>query len=216
VSEGILHPVYLAFHNALIDGRLQFGQTLKQDELCQILGVSMTPLREGLILLQAEGLIRTKKRLGIEIFYPDVKFVADSFQFRELLEVQGVRRLAASTPEGWAETMRTEHLKGIEVVKELKEPSKFRDIVLILERKLHGDIINTFQNDLITHNYQKLVQKMFFFRLLQPNSVNGESTVEALQEHLLVIACIENGDGEGAAQAIKAHMAGVLHRVLTL
>jgi len=146
VIEGTIHPVYFAFCSALVDGRLNLGQTLKQVELCKVLGVSMTPLREGLTILQAEGLVRTKKRLGIEIFYPDVKFVSDSFQFRELLEVEGVRRLAASTPKGWAEAMRAEHLNVIEVVKELKEPSKFTDIVLDLEHKFHEDIVKTFQN----------------------------------------------------------------------
>ena len=42
---------YAAFFDALIAGKLKLGQTLTQDELCQVLGMSLSPMRETTTLL---------------------------------------------------------------------------------------------------------------------------------------------------------------------
>ena len=59
---------YIAFFDALIEGRLKLGQTLTQDELCRVLGLSLSPMRETTTLLEAEGLITVRKKVGITIF----------------------------------------------------------------------------------------------------------------------------------------------------
>ena len=55
---------YAAFFDALIDGRLKLGQTLTQDELCKVLGLSLSPMRETTTLLEAEGLITFRRKVG--------------------------------------------------------------------------------------------------------------------------------------------------------
>ena len=42
---------------AIIDGRVVPGQRLKEEELAQQLGISRTPVREALLVLQTEGLV---------------------------------------------------------------------------------------------------------------------------------------------------------------
>ncbi|MGC9333129.1 MAG: GntR family transcriptional regulator, partial [Anaerolineae bacterium] len=48
--------VYEALRDAIIDGRLEPGQWLRQEALAQELGVSQMPIREALKRLVAEGL----------------------------------------------------------------------------------------------------------------------------------------------------------------
>ena len=85
------NPAYTAFFDALVDGRLRLGQTLTQDELCQALGFTLSPVREATTLLEAEKLITVRRKVGITIFYPDVDFIGDCFQFRGLLEREGLQ-----------------------------------------------------------------------------------------------------------------------------
>ena len=42
---------------AILDGRLEPGRRLKEEELARELGISRTPVREALLILQAEGLV---------------------------------------------------------------------------------------------------------------------------------------------------------------
>ncbi|MBK8083489.1 MAG: GntR family transcriptional regulator [Devosia sp.] len=55
MNGGIENVGYNAFFEALIEGRLQLGQTLKQEELGATLGLSLSPMRETTTLLEAEG-----------------------------------------------------------------------------------------------------------------------------------------------------------------
>src|SRR3990170_9167354 len=49
---------------AILDGRLNPGQRLKEEELARELGISRTPVREALLMLQAEGLVDAAPNRG--------------------------------------------------------------------------------------------------------------------------------------------------------
>src|ERR1700738_2862879 len=59
-----VHPgvrgVYTKLRDDILGGRLRPGQVLNQVHLARELGVSRTPLREALRMLQAEGLVRSE------------------------------------------------------------------------------------------------------------------------------------------------------------
>ncbi len=83
---------YAAFREALLAGAIQMGGTLTQNELCKILGMSLSPLRTTMTLLESDGLIRVRKRAGVQVFYPDVGFIRSNFQFRAMIEREAMVR----------------------------------------------------------------------------------------------------------------------------
>ncbi|MBK8084283.1 MAG: GntR family transcriptional regulator [Devosia sp.] len=85
---------YERFRAALLDGRVRLGATLTQSDLCVILDMSLSPMRETMTLLQEEGLITVRKRAGVQVFHPDIDFFRANFQMRMLLEKEAVRRFA--------------------------------------------------------------------------------------------------------------------------
>ena len=206
---------YIAFFDALIEGRLKLGQTLTQGELCDVLGISLSPMRETTTLLEAEGLITVRRKLGITIFYPDVKFVGNCFQFRGLLEREGLRKFARTVSSDWIEAMRAEHLAIIDYVREVSDMAVYRAPVKQLERRFHDSFVDAFENDQISVNYARLSQKMFLLRLHNPVAVGPGNTVTSMQEHLEIVDALGRGDAEGAVEALDRHLKGVLHRVLT-
>lgn len=206
---------YIAFFDALIEGRLKLGQTLTQDELCRVLGLSLSPMRETTTLLEAEGLITVRKKVGITIFYPDVKFVGNCFQFRGLLEKEGLRKFARSVTPAWIDTMRAEHRAIIDFVTEVNDMPRYRIAVKQLERRFHDSFVDAFDNDQIRVNYARLGQKMYLLRLHNPEAVGPANTVTSMEEHLAIIGALSVGDVEGAVEALDRHLKGVLHRVLT-
>ena len=56
---------------AIIDGRLEPGERLKEEELARQLGISRTPIREALLMLQVEGLITAEPNRGATVIRRD-------------------------------------------------------------------------------------------------------------------------------------------------
>lgn len=206
---------YAAFFDALIAGKLRLGQTLTQDELCKVLGLSLSPMRETTTLLEAEGLITVRRKVGITIFYPDVKFVGNCFQFRGLLEREGLRKFAQTVTPAWTDAMRAEHVGIIDFVRQTNDMERYRVPVKLLERKFHDTFVAAFENDQITVNYARLTQKMYLLRLHNLNAVGPVNTVTSMEEHVVIIDALKAGDVEAACDGLDRHLQGVLHRVLT-
>ena len=206
---------YMAFFDALVAGRLKLGQTLTQNELCKVLGLSLSPMRETTTLLEAEGLITVRRKVGITIFYPDVKFVGNCFQFRGLLEREGLRKFAQTVTPEWTTTMRSEHVGIIDFVRRVNEIERYRIPVKLLERKFHDTFVAAFDNDQIRVNYARLTQKMYLLRLHNLNAVGPANTVTSMEEHMVIIDALKAGDVEAACDGLDRHLQGVLHRVLT-
>ncbi|WDR06184.1 GntR family transcriptional regulator [Devosia rhodophyticola] len=215
MGNGIENPGYLAFVDALIAGDLKLGQTLKQDELCEVLGFSLSPMRETTTLLEAEGLITVRRRIGITIFYPDVKFVGNTFQFRGMLEREGLAKFARSVDLDWVAKMQAEHEAIIDYVQRVGEPTIYREPVRLLEWDFHSRFVDAFENQQIDTVYERLHQKMFLLRLVNPDAVDPASTTRSMSEHLALLDALGKHDVQGALDALDKHLQGVLHRILT-
>jgi DNA-binding GntR family transcriptional regulator len=80
---------------AIIDGRLQPRQRLKEEELARELGISRTPVREALLMLQAEGLVDAAPNRGATVRSHSAEDLDDLYKLRAVLEGYATRRAAA-------------------------------------------------------------------------------------------------------------------------
>src|SRR3954454_9399652 len=86
--------------DAIIEGRLEPGRRLKEEELARELGISRTPVREALLVLQAEDLVVATPNRGATVRIHDAKDLDDLYELRSLLEGHAARRAAErATPE---------------------------------------------------------------------------------------------------------------------
>ncbi len=208
-------PGCLAFFDALVDGRLRLGQTLTQTDLGDVLGLTLSRVREVAVLLEAEGLVESRKRVGLTIFYPNVHFVGNTFQFRGILEREGLRKFAEIVTDEWLVRMNAEHDRIIGFVRQNPVPKVYMLPVKELERAFHDSFVRALNNDRIDMNHRRNSQMMYLLRLLNPEAVGPTSTVRSMNEHVEVLRALENRDGEAAAEALDRHLKGVLHRILT-
>jgi DNA-binding GntR family transcriptional regulator len=85
---------------AITEGRLQPGERLKEEELARELGISRTPVREALLILQAEGLVDAAPNRGATVQSLSLTELIDLYDLRALLEGAAARLAARSiTPE---------------------------------------------------------------------------------------------------------------------
>lgn len=79
---------------AIVGGRVSPGQRLKEEELAQQLGISRTPVREALLVLQTEGLVEASPNRGATVRKYELPDLEDMYELRALLEGNAARRAA--------------------------------------------------------------------------------------------------------------------------
>ncbi|WDR01282.1 GntR family transcriptional regulator [Devosia algicola] len=212
---GLENTGYIGFFEALVDGRLKLGQTITQVELCDVLGLTLSRMRDVAVLLEAEGMIKVQKRRGVTIFYPDVNFVGGTFQFREVLETEGLRRFVEMVTNEWIDRTTRAHETMIEFVRTNNDARIYATPVRLLENDFHHSFIHAFGNDQILINYRRNSQKTYLLRLLNPDAVGPGNTIKSLSEHVRVVEALRDRNEAEAVDALQRHIRSVLHRVLT-
>jgi DNA-binding GntR family transcriptional regulator len=95
-----LDYVHRTIREAILDGRLEPGTTMSQVTLADELGVSRTPLREALRMLQNEGLIESEPNRRVRVSEVSIADIEELYTIRIPLEVNALRlSLPALTPE---------------------------------------------------------------------------------------------------------------------
>ncbi|MBL8692141.1 MAG: GntR family transcriptional regulator [Rhodospirillaceae bacterium] len=85
-----------AIRRKIFDGELKDGEPLRQDLLAAEFGISRTPIREALVQLEAEGLIRIEPHKGAVVREASVADIEEIFELRHLLEPVLLERSAPS------------------------------------------------------------------------------------------------------------------------
>src|SRR6266852_3893384 len=83
--------VHLRLRDMILRGELPVAVPLSQVKLAQQLGVSRTPLREALRLLQHEGLVRGEPRQRVRISGFSITDLEQLYAARITLEALGIR-----------------------------------------------------------------------------------------------------------------------------
>jgi DNA-binding GntR family transcriptional regulator len=81
--------------SAIVDGRLQPGERLREEELARELGISRTPVREALRTLQEEGLVESAPHRGATVRTYEIEDLDELYDMRALLEGHAARRAAS-------------------------------------------------------------------------------------------------------------------------
>lgn len=124
-----------AIRQAIVDGGLAPGARLKEEELARELGLSRTPVREALLVLQAEGLVDAAPNRGATVRVHDAQDLDDLYQLRALLEGYAARKAAAHATEDlvrmlWLSCDRFEELSDGDVRALVKENFVFHNAIL--------------------------------------------------------------------------------------
>jgi GntR family transcriptional regulator, trigonelline degradation regulator len=88
--------VYEELKDAIVDLRLAPGEPLREAALAQRLGVSKTPIRQALTMLEQEGLVETTSFKGAVVAGYSTRDLVEIYELRELLENAAARAAAES------------------------------------------------------------------------------------------------------------------------
>ena len=86
----------------IVAGERAPGSRLPQVEIARRLGVSTTPVREALAMLEREGLVRLHPQRGAVVFIPTVADLREHYEIRAALEALAASRTAEVFEPEWA------------------------------------------------------------------------------------------------------------------
>jgi DNA-binding GntR family transcriptional regulator len=176
---------------AIFSGELKPGERINQDELAEQLELSRLPIREAMIALEREGLIRTIPRRG--------SFVWD-FRRQDILDQYEVYALVA----GMATERAVEHLtpEAIATLRSsVEEMQTQQDPAL---REAANDRFHT-----IINRASRSPRLMWLLGLLAssvPPGYHDAGWENAARDHVKIIDELERGHGEAAAEAMRTHI----------
>ena len=83
--------VYERVRGAILDGEITPGTTMSQVALADELGISRTPLREALRMLQSEGLVRAEPNRRVRVAAASARDLEELYVMRVTLEAEAIR-----------------------------------------------------------------------------------------------------------------------------
>ena len=191
--------VFNTLREAILKGELKPGERLMELQLASKLGVSRTPIREAIRMLEQEGLAVTVPRKGAEVARMTEKDMEDVLQIRDALD-----ELAASiaceqiSEEELAELRHTMH--------EFEESTKTGDVKRIAEAdvRFHDIIYHATRNVKLENMLNNLREQMYRYRVeyLKDETIYPR----LLKEHKDIAESLRRKDKSRASETMREHV----------
>ena len=188
-----------ALRQAIRDGILPPGERLMETPLAEELGVSRTPIREAIRILEQEGLIVMIPRRGTYVADMSLKDVTEVFELRSILE-----ELAAELA---AERITNEEIEALE--QHLVEIGNYMnennlDKVVQADILFHEILYKASRNDRLVEMINNLREQTLRFRTLSMSQTGR--LAKTWDEHRQLVEAISDRDVERARQIARIHM----------
>ncbi|WIY81893.1 GntR family transcriptional regulator [Propionimicrobium sp. PCR01-08-3] len=192
---------YRGIRDLILSGKLAAGDIIPQREIAAGLGISTTPLREGLRRLESEGLITLESHRTARVTELRLE------QARDLLEIRrSLDPLAASLA---AERRTREDIAAIrECGTKLRAlPVNATVDELIAHRRFHRSIYCASHNELLIGTLDTLWDKADRYRMMALKIDRGQQARDLKdKEHRLLVQYIAAGDSSSAAKVMLHHI----------
>ena len=181
----------------IISGKYPRGSRLKQAEIAEQLRLSITPVREALKLLAAEGYVDGDSYKGTRVTTFDPAASAETLNLRMILESQLVRAAV--------DNMTASDLRAI---KELAD--EFEAAILAGDRGVARGVNYRLHRRL--YDVAKLPQTLHFVQILWAKypfdviNAEGNRGEHAVEEHKEILTALVNGDATTAMLAMRRHI----------
>ncbi len=192
--------VFNTLREAILKGDLKPGERLMELQLAAKLGVSRTPIREAIRMLEQEGLAVTMPRRGAEVARMTLKDMEDVLEIREALDELAVKIASERITE--------EQLKRLTDAKQLFETStRSGDVKRIAEADVsfHDVIYEATGNPKLVTLLNNLREQVYRYRVEYIK--NPKNYPVLIAEHDAITEGLKNHDKQAAISAMHEHVA---------
>jgi len=196
---------YHAIRGLIVSLELAPGAVIDERELIERLEIGRTPVREALRRLAQERLVEVYPRRGMFVTGVDVRELARLSEVRVVLEPEAAR-LAAE---------RANEADRAELGALLAELDGGDGELMDLDERIHRAVYRAAHNDLLESTLEQYY--VLALRIWSIALDRSQDLEEAVAAHRALLEAIQAGDGERAADTMRAHVQNfeqAMHRML--
>lgn len=194
---------YRQIRQEIIEGKLKPNSVIDQEALAERLGLSTTPIREALRLLESENLVINRRHRNTVVTPLDYDMLEETYVVRLALDPLAVSMAAQHATETDRELIK----KLAEEVHELGTP----DENLHANRRLHRAIYAASGNTVLTAILDTLWDRTDRYRMV---TLGNETQAQiAEHEHQSIVDAVLAGDARRASRLMREHVGSSLPRI---
>lgn len=193
------YKVYQKIKEDIITGVYLQGEVLNERKLAEAMGISRTPIREALQLLNRDGWIVDEVYKGAVVRTFDINYVMNVQKVRKALEILAIEDTINNISEQHINKLSNILLKQEQSLTDYN-PTAF----MKLDREFHEKIYSFSNNDVLLNllkNINDIIRYFGIKVLLVP-----ERSITTLMEHKAILDAIKKKDIESAKKAMENHM----------
>jgi DNA-binding GntR family transcriptional regulator len=182
-----------------MSAKLTPGAPVNEQEVAAELGISRTPVREAIRKLEQEGLVTRHANRGVVVTQLSMREVLEIWDLREIIEPAACRAAASRVDRV--------SLDGIEAAIRplLRRPpsAEAYEVYHRSDLQLHGLILECCGNGTLRRVLESLLGHIRQVRMVTSPARFRPS----MEEHLAIIEALRRRDPDGAAEAMRRHLA---------
>jgi DNA-binding GntR family transcriptional regulator len=178
-------------------GELAPGQRLALEDLTRLLGMSATPIREALRLLQADRLVDYRPHHGVVVTEPSPEVTLEIYRIRSLLEPLAAELAVADLPDGRLAELERLHAALASAVS-AGRGKRISEVNASWHWTLYESANSTYLNDFIRRLWEGFAWRTMW-------AIPGRAE-QSLREHEAMMDAIRARDASAAAVRMREHI----------
>jgi DNA-binding GntR family transcriptional regulator len=188
-----------ALRAAIVDGRLAAGERYSVAQLAERFGVSRTPVREALLVLERQGVVRFERNRGVRVLETTAHDLEEVFALRLLLEVPATRRACALLDDDDLAALGHE----LDVMTRLAGEGD-EAAFMAHDKRFHEIVLQGSGNRRLSAIVSQLRDHV---RFRGASTVGRSRDLQAiLAEHVVILDALRARDPEASARAMREHL----------
>ena len=184
----------------IIEGGINPGERLREPELAGQLGVSRTPLREALLLLDSEGFVQVLPRRGAIVSPISARDATETYQVKGALESLAARLACGHiSPEQIA---RLEQINR-EFESAVGEGTPDHTRILQLNADFHHTLSDAADNEKLSQYIRLLRSQVLRYNYIYLSTLSH--LTDSVQEHAAIIRALQDADADEVERRVRAH-----------
>lgn len=196
--------IFDALKKAIIEGDLEEGAPLRQDEIAKMFNTSRIPMREAISRLEEHGLVKSQRYKGAVVSGLSAGEAGEIFDYRAILEPHIIRvAVPKMTPKALSEAR-----SFCDAFAVSDDPMEWGDLNRKFHATLYGASGLTFHLEAVESALDRVD------RYLRAQLVLSDGMARANDEHLRIQDACERGDADAAAELTHQHILGAKNSLL--
>ena len=191
--------VFRTLREAILKGKIKPGERLMEIQLAKKLGVSRTPVREAIRMLELEGLVTMVPRKGAAVAAISEKTLRDVLEVRRALEELSVMLACERMTWEQFEELRAANTR-------FARAAEGEDITLIAktDEDFHDIIYQSTGNDKLILLLNELREQMYRYRVEHIKMKERRSIL--IKEHQEIIDALRERNADIAVAVMRKHI----------